>query len=52
MNEMGSTIPPPLMLAHADVDSSVGRWTILATAILVALGAGLVIGYLFGSMQP
>jgi serine/threonine protein kinase len=48
MNEMGSTIPPPLMLAHADVGSSVGRWTILATAVLVALGVGLVIGFTLG----
>ena len=48
MNEMGSTIPPPLMLAHADVDSSLGRWTILATAVLVALGVGLVIGFTLG----
>ena len=48
MNEIGSTIPPPLMLAHSDVDTATGRWTILATAVLVALGVGLLIGIILG----
>ena len=52
MNEMGSTIPPPLMLAHEAPESSTGPWTTIATVILVALGVGLVIGYMLGSMQP
>ena len=49
MNEMGSTLPPPQMLAHSDTNTATGRWTILATAILIALGAGLVLGFMLGS---
>ena len=51
MNEMGSTIPPPLMLAHEAPESSTGPWTTIATVILVALGIGLVIGYILGSIM-
>ena len=49
INGMGSTIPPPLMLAHSDTDTTSGRWTILTAAILIALGVGLVIGFTLGS---
>lgn len=51
-SEMGSTVPPPLMLANSDAENSTGRWATLATAVLVALGVGLVIGFMFGSMKP
>ena len=48
-NEMGSTLPPPLMLANNDAENSTGRWATLATAVLVALGVGLVLGFILGN---
>jgi hypothetical protein len=48
-NEMGSTIPPPLVLSSTPLQARSGRWTTVLM-VLAAMGLGLAAGYFLGKL--
>ena len=48
-NEMGSTIPPPLVLSSTPLQARSGRWTTVLI-VLAAMTLGLAAGYFLGQL--